>query len=183
MKPRSYSSTGIVLHKKNLGETDKIITIFSKDFGKITLLAKGVRTPKSRKRGHVEIFSNIKFHAVSGSSMDILTEAETVDNYKSVRLNLKKVSLAYYLCEVVEKITTYNEPVPEIYLLLTTTLKKLTNTKLLKNLRLEFVHTILVVTGYHPIDENMVDHDNLLSDVLERNINSERVGKRLLIDH
>ncbi len=180
MKPRSYTSTGIILSKRNLGEADKIITIFSKDFGKIAFVAKGVRRPKSRKRGHLEIFNLIKFQGISGKSMDILTEAEVIEDFASIRKSLKKISLAYYFCEIVAKITNENEGNYSIFELLLSHLKSLKSTTKLKVLRLDFVHKILIMTGYHPDGEGMINHDLVLDAVIERQANSFRVGKLIL---
>ena len=83
MTPHSFTSEGFVLARRNFGEADRIIDIYSKDKGKISLIAKGIRRPKSRKRGHLEIFSKISFQAINGKGMGILTEAETIDR-KSV---------------------------------------------------------------------------------------------------
>lgn len=180
MKPRSYTSVGIILGKRNLGEADKIITLFSKDFGKISMVAKGVRRPKSRKRGHLEIFNLIKFQGISGKSMDIIVEAEVIEDFKKVRSSLKKISLAYYFCEVISKITNDNEGNTNIYELLLKNLRNLKTESLLKKQRLSFVHDLLVITGYHPQGETLVNHDQVLEDVIERKINSQRVGKRML---
>jgi len=66
VKQKTYSSEGIILSRKNYGEADRILTVFSKNYGKVTLLAKGIRKLISKKRGHLEIFSEVKFSAVSG---------------------------------------------------------------------------------------------------------------------
>ena len=95
MKPHSYTSEGIVLARRNYGEADRILSVYSKDHGRIALMAKGIRRPKSRKRGHVEVFSHVKFQSISGRGIDLMTEAEIVDDFKEIRKSLKKVSLAY----------------------------------------------------------------------------------------
>ena len=76
MKLRTYSSEGIVLSRKNYGEADRILVILSKNFGKLSLLAKGIRKIKSKKRGSLEIFCQIKFSAVNGHGFDIMTLQE-----------------------------------------------------------------------------------------------------------
>src|SRR3990167_232676 len=96
MKPRNYTSEGIVLARKNYGEADRIIVIYSKHFGKLRLLAKGVRRPKSRKRGHIEVFSRLKFQVSRGKGMDLITEAEIIQNFSEIRKSLKKVTVAFF---------------------------------------------------------------------------------------
>lgn len=180
MKQHSYSSDGIVLSRKNYGEADRILIIISKDYGKLSLLAKGIRKIKSKKRGHLEIFSKIKFSAVKGNGMDIMTEAETIDDFSGVRINLNKISLAYYFCEVVNKITHEDQQRSLVFSLLSLTLTELEQTTALKELRMRFIYDLLTNMGYWPDDKKLIDADIVLDDVIERKINSVRVGKQIL---
>ncbi len=180
MKHHSYSSEGIVLSRKNYGEADRILSVFSKDFGKLSLLAKGIRKIKSKKRGHLEIFSKIKFSAINGKGMDIMTEAQTIDDYSGVRINLNKISLAYYFCEVVNKITQEDGRASTVYSLLSTALVQLEKEIELKILRINFIYDLLINMGYWPEGKKLIDADIVLDDVVERKINSVRVGKQIL---
>ena len=180
MKLRAYTSEGIVLARRNFGEADRILVLYTKNFGKVSLLAKGIRRPKSRKRGHVEVFNNIKFQAVSGRGLDIITEAEVIEDFGEIRKSLKKISLAYYLMEVIGRITHGGEEKTEVYNLLLTSLQKLQTTKLLKKLRLDFIADLLITLGYWPVDKPLNYPDEELEEVIERQIYSERVGKRMI---
>lgn len=180
MKQHSYSSEGIVLSRKNYGEADRILSVFSKDFGKLSLLAKGIRKIKSKKRGHLEIFSKIKFSAINGKGMDIMTEAQTLDDYSGIRANLNKISLGYYFCEVVNKITHEDGYMSSVYSILSYYLQQLQQEIELKKLRLKFIYDLLTEMGYWPIDKKLIDADIVLDDVVERKINSVRVGKQIL---
>jgi len=180
VKQKTYSSEGIILSRKNYGEADRILTVFSKNYGKVTLLAKGIRKLISKKRGHLEIFSEVKFSAVSGKGFDILTEAVTINNFNSLRSNLNQVTLAYYFCEVLNKITKEGEKHDELFELLSKSLKKLETAINLKTLRKDFVVKLLIELGYWPGNKKMVNHDIELEEVLERKLNSLRVGKKVL---
>jgi len=180
VRPRIYSSEGIILKRKNYGEADRILTVFSKHFGKNTFLAKGVRKLASKKRGHLEIFTQIKFSAVTGKGFDILTETISINNFSKVRLSLNKVSLAYYFCEVVNKITREGEKQSIVYGLLSTALEQLSTAKNLKILRKQFILDLLIDLGFWPESRKMIDHDIELEEVLERQIYSVRVGKKVL---
>lgn len=180
MNQHSCSSNGVVLSRKNYGEADRILVVFSKDFGKVSLLAKGIRKIKSRKRGHLEIFSDIKFSAIKGHGMDIVTEAVTVNDYSGVRVNLNKISLAYYFCEVVNKITQEDENSALIYNLLSKALAKLETDNSLKELRLKFIYDLLTEMGYWPEGKKLLDADIVLDEILERKLSSVRVGKKML---
>jgi len=180
VKLRTYASEGIVLSRKNYSEADRILIVLSKNYGKLSLLAKGIRKIKSKKRGHLEIFSKIKFSAVKGKGFDIMTEAETIDDFAGVRINLNKISLAYYFSEVVNKITHEDGHSSTVYSLLSTALEQLEQETELKKLRLKFIYDLLTNMGYWPIAKKLVDADIVLDDVLERKINSIRVGKKVL---
>ena len=96
MRFKSYSDEGIVLARRNFGEADRILSIYSKNHGRISAIAKGIRRPISRKRGHLEVFCHIKFQITDGKGIGILTEVETLNNFGIIRKDLKKVSLAYF---------------------------------------------------------------------------------------
>lgn len=179
MKLHSYASEGIILARRNFGEADRIISIYSKDRGRISLIAKGVRKPESRKRGHLEIFNHLKFNATIGRGIDVMTEAELIDDFKEVRKNLKRVSLAYYICEVTGKITHELEQNERLFSLLYENLNKLKEEVELKKLRLNFLTDLLTLLGYWPESQVLADPDKKLEEVIERQVASYRVGKIL----
>jgi len=177
MIPHGYTSEGIVLTRRNFGEADRILSIYSKDHGRISLIAKGVRKPKSKKRGHIEVFNLVKFQAALGHGLDIMLEAEVANDFESIRGSLKKISLAYYFMEVVGRITHEGESNIELFNLIFSSLTKLQTTKELKKLRLEFLQDILTLLGYWPRGVIIPNPDEKLEEVIERQIYSERVGK------
>ncbi|KKU02477.1 MAG: repair protein RecO protein, partial [Candidatus Woesebacteria bacterium GW2011_GWE1_45_18] len=109
MTPRTYSDEGIVLTRRHYAEADRILSVYSKNHGRLSLIAKGVRRPTSKKRGHIEVFNQIKFQAVRGRGLDLMTEAEIIENFAEIRKSLKKVALAYYFMEVVGRTTHEGE--------------------------------------------------------------------------
>ena len=180
MRARNYTSEAIVLARKNYSEADRILILFTKHFGKQSVLAKGIRRPSSRKRGHLEVFSQIKFFAARGRGLDIISEAETIDNFSFIRKDLKKASLAYYFMEVIGKTTHEGEPHKELFDLIVIYLKKLKDGKNLKELRQNFVIDTVVTLGYWPKGKTLLDPDTFLEGVTERKLFTSRVGKRVL---
>ena len=177
---KNYSSEGFILARRSFGEADRIIVAFTRDFGKLSLIAKGVRRPTSRKRGGLEIFSYIKFSAVKGKSLDILTEVEVIDQFGEVRKNLKKVSVGYYFCEVIGRMTRENEVHKEVFEMLKKYFNELRCSSNLKALRLNFVKEVLVTLGFWPHDRVMENPDLILESIVERKLTSPRVGKKML---
>lgn len=180
MKPRSYSDEGIVLARRSYGEADRILSVYTKNHGRISYLAKGVRRPTSKKRGHIEIFNQIKFQAVFGRGIDLMTEAEIIENFPEIRLSLKKVSLAYYFMEVIGRITHEGEKNEQLYSNVLENLRILETATNLKSLRLNFILKLLIMLGYWPHGRTLLSPDEKLQEVIERNISSVRVGKRLV---
>ena len=181
MTSKAYSSEGIVLARRNYSEADRILSILSKDFGKISMIAKGVRKPTSRKRGHIEVFSQIKFQGRRGGTLDMMTEAETMDNFTGIRSDLKKAALAYYLMEVIGRTTHDGEPHKELYYLLLKYLKKVEFDKNLKTIKDNFIVEILRLLGFWPKGMALVNPEAKLIEIIERNLVTSRVGKRLLL--
>lgn len=180
MKPHSYTSEGIILGRRNYGEADRILSVYSKEHGRIALMAKGIRKPKSRKRGHLEIFSLLNFQAIKGHGIDLMTEADITDDFKEIRKSLSKISLAYYFMEVIGKITHEGEKNEELYSLILSSLDNLKKETQLKKLRFDFIHELLTIMGYWPQGKVLPNPDEVLEEVIERQISSVRVGKRML---
>lgn len=180
MKPKKYTGEGIILARKNYKEADRIITVYSDKYGKLYLLAKGVRRPKSKKRGHLEIFSHIHFSSSSGKGVDFISEVETVDSYLGIRRNLAKVSVAYFFVEVVNGLVREEEKNIQLFNLICQYLEKLESSTNLKKLRGDFVRDILVMLGFWPQERPMNDYDEILKQVLEREVKTVRIGKKIL---
>lgn len=92
---------GVILSRKNVGEADRIITVFTKEYGKLRLLAKGVRKTASRRGPHLEIFSHVILMIHQGKMMDTITEVTPFPKSNQVRLDLERISVAYFYCELV----------------------------------------------------------------------------------
>lgn len=180
MIPHTFNSEGFVLARRDFGETDRIVDIYARDIGKISLVAKGVKRTGSRKRGHLEIFSLIKFSGVNGHGIPVMTEVETIDSFPEVRKSIKKVSLAYYFMEVTGKVSREDGETPGVYGLLERSMFELKTTSRLKDLRIGFITELLKTLGFWPKDKDLPFPDRKLEEVMERQIYSKRVGKEML---
>ena len=81
-RQRLYRVTAIVLKRRDQGEADRLLTVLARERGKVTLLAKGVRRQASRKAGHLEPFTYVELLVAKGKSLDIVTQAETVEAHR-----------------------------------------------------------------------------------------------------
>ena len=119
-----FKTEGVILSRRNFGESDRILTIFTRDHGKLTLLAKGVRRPKSRKGGHVEIANWCKLFIACGKNIDLLTEVETKKAFGIADFTETKANKIYHLLEVVESLTAEKQKNLQVFILLVQFLKK-----------------------------------------------------------
>ena len=146
--PGSYKTEAIVLKRVSFGEADRLVTVFSRNRGKLTLLAKGIRRLTSRKKGHLELFCQLKLQIVNGKNLDIITEAETINNFSNLRRNLNRVRIAYLLLELVDKLTAENQEHPDVYQLLLANLSRLDSQQASSDLIEKFETNLLSVLGF-----------------------------------
>lgn len=115
---KHFKTEGIILKRSNLGEADRLLTVFTKHFGKVKMLAKGVRRIKSRRAGSVELFNHVVVFGVKGKSLDLLTEANLLASFQDWRHDLRRVAVAYYFCELVDKLTAEDQEHAAVFALL-----------------------------------------------------------------
>lgn len=178
----SYTDEGIVIKRSNIGEANKLITFFSRHHGKITAIAKGLRRPTSKRAGLLELFNLVKFHAVQGrGELDTLTEVQLIESFSSWRQHLGRVTLAYQLAEVIDKITPDRDPHPEIFDILNNSLLKIGSLGL--DWKLEIGHWLIEVTrelGYWPKNQEFSeDVYEFLEKILSRPIHSPNFLSKL----
>lgn len=104
-RERVYRTKAIVLRRTDFGEADRLLTVFTPERGKLKLIAKGARKPTSRKSGHVELFSYGQFLVAVGRTLDIITQAETLEPFLPLREDLLRTTYAYYAAELADAFT------------------------------------------------------------------------------
>lgn len=124
---RTFKATGIVIKRKNIGEADRILTIFTKDQGKLQIKAKGVRRITSKRSSHVEPLNYCSFGLYKGQGMSVLTEIETVASFQPIKADLQKTGFAYHICELIDGLCPEEQENQQVFFLLLETLKKLSS--------------------------------------------------------
>ncbi len=174
---RSYKLQGIILKRINFSEADRLVTIFSQRHGKLKLLAKGIRKPTSRKKGHLELFTLTKLQVAKTKSIDIITEAETINSFQSLRQNLNRVRIAYLLAELVDKLTAEEQEHPEVFQLLLDSLTTLNSKSASKEFILNFEKKLLTMLGFGlpkpPV--NRLRLETHIASIIEKPLNSKKL--------
>ena len=101
-RSRVYRTHAIVLRRRDYGDADRVLTIFTPERGRIEVIAKGVRKTSSRKAGHLEPFAHTSLQLAEARTWDIVTEAVTVEAFRHLREDLDAISRAGYIAELVE---------------------------------------------------------------------------------
>lgn len=149
-KDRLYRTDALILRRSDFGEADRLLTVFSSEYGKLRLLAKGVRKTTSRKAGHVELFMLTHMLVAKGRTWDIVSQAEIVEAYRDLREDLDKTSQAYYLAELVDRFTEEHDPNAPLFELLALALAHLSHTDDPFLVLRYFELHLLSLTGYQP---------------------------------
>lgn len=122
---RGFKTEGIILKRRNFGEADRILTVFTLSKGKISVVAKGVRRIISRRAGNVELLNRVLMYIYQGRGMPILTEAESLETYQKIKSDLTLSTYAYHIIELVDKLTAENQENRILYEHLLQVLRKL----------------------------------------------------------
>lgn len=155
-----YSTTGIIIKKDNTGEHDQLITAYSKEYGKISLLSKGVRKGSSKLSGHLSLLHLSLIHFVLGKRRKVLTTVSEVEGFPALKKDLEKVRAGLHIAELVDTYTIWEEQDEALFHLLLGALDYL-NRKEMKRIDLKFFlryfeFKFLSLLGYEPEDKTIV---------------------------
>ena len=126
-RERSIRVEAVVLKHKDWGETDRLIGLCTRELGKVTAIAKGVRKARSRKAGHLEPFTRVNLLLARGREWYIVTQAETINAFSSLREDLVLMGHASYVIELLDRFTYEEGENRPLYRLLVNTLTRLSS--------------------------------------------------------
>ena len=106
---KSFRTEGIVIKRRNFNEADRILTVMTRDYGKMQIKAAGVRRITSRRSAHVELLNHAVLHLYKGNTFSILTEAKVMDDFGPIKSDFGKIGIAYHLCELVDGLCPENQ--------------------------------------------------------------------------
>jgi DNA repair protein RecO (recombination protein O) len=121
----SLKVEAVVLRHSDYGEADRLLTLFTREQGKLRAIAKGVRKMQSRKAGHLEPFTQVALMLAQGHDLWIVTQAEAIESLQPLREDLTRLSYAGYVVELLDRFTYEEGQNWQLYNLLVETLKRL----------------------------------------------------------
>jgi DNA repair protein RecO (recombination protein O) len=113
-----YRDQGVVLRTMRLGEADRIVTMLCRTRGKVRAVVKGVRRTTSRFGGRLEPLSHVSLLCWQGRELDIVNQAEVLDSFRQVREDLSRVTKAFSMLEVADRVSVERHATPRLYELL-----------------------------------------------------------------
>jgi DNA repair protein RecO (recombination protein O) len=110
-----YKVNAIVLRRSDLGETDRILRLLTRETGKVDAVAKGARRGTSRLSGATELFTFSRMLLAVGKSLDIVSQCEIRESFPTLRTGLPTLARAAYLCELADRFAEEREPNPDLF--------------------------------------------------------------------
>lgn len=146
---RSYKVEGVVIRKRNFGEKDRILTIFSRERGKLEILSKGCRRPGSRLSHCSDLGVGGIFFIHKGKNLDILGEFKSKFFPQSISGNYEKTKFISIIFAILDKIFETDHPHPKSYQSIIETIENIDNVSV-ETLRIVFLSRIVSDLGIQP---------------------------------
>lgn len=177
---KTFVVEGVVLKRRNVGEADRILTVFTKTHGKLVLKAVGVRKIASKRSSHIELLNRVSMSVYQGKGMPILTEATAINSFPMVKDDLTKIGFAYHLCELVDGLCPEGQENSAVFTLLTEVLQDLPQAENLSERIHAFEVSLLATLGYwSPANANI---SYVVESILERKLKTIRMLPRLFAE-
>lgn len=171
---RIDTTDALVIKKAKHQDTHQYVTLFTKEHGKVRVLAKGVRTLKSKNRSSIETFNLIRCGLYHVHGHYVLTEARLLDARPGIKQQYHKVIQAYQLLEILEALVPELEPHPELFEFFEMSLSALDRHGFSKQTTLECIKKMLDLSGFgYPELQSELQLKAHLEAVVERRLRSK----------
>jgi DNA repair protein RecO (recombination protein O) len=139
----------VVLRTYKLGEADRIVVLLTRGRGKVRAVAKGVRKTKSKFGARLEPTSHVALQLYEGRELDIVTQAESIDQFRAVRGDLDRIARASTMLETADQLAQEGEVNPRLYQMLVGALRTLEGSSSPLVVP-AFLLKVLALEGYRP---------------------------------
>jgi DNA repair protein RecO (recombination protein O) len=151
----TYQADAIVLRRLDYGEADRILTLLTREHGKLAAIAKGSRRNKSRHGASLDLFARSTMMLAKGRNLDVVTQVERRGDVRNIAGDLQRTAYAGLVSEVVDKVLEDRHPVDDVFDLVVVTLGQLNAPD--RSPRADgawFLMRILDLLGYQPQLQN-----------------------------
>lgn len=177
-----YKAEGIIIKAVDLGELDRLLFVYTRGYGKISLRAISARKKESKLRGLLEPFTRGQFVLAKSKTIDIVTDFEVADSFPYLHKNLENLAYAYYFSELIDKLITHAEADEDVWRLVTRVFEVLNQKRGdLAEIKIMFEDKLLEFLGHpSPKLSGMINHQkpiqrlNYLQSLAGERINSHK---------
>ena len=149
-----YRTYGLIMGKADRGEADQLLTIYTKDFGKLKVLGKAVRKIKSKLRAGADLFYLSEIEFIQGKTYKTLTDTALIDSFSNIRKDLARLAVAYRIIDSLDRFVSGEQKDTNVWQLVIEIFQKLNNQSLpvdrLPLLYYYFFWNLVSLLGYQP---------------------------------
>lgn len=145
-----YKAEGIIIKSFNLGEADRILTIYTRQYGKISAVAKGVRKSRSKLRGSTQTLTHAELVLYRGRSLDTITQCEAKEMFVGIREDLYRWAYATFMLELLDAMVPEGQPQVVVFVRLLVSLHLVESLEEPELGALFFAVHLLRLLGYQP---------------------------------
>lgn len=149
-QPKTYKTEAIILKHADLGEADRILTLYTPNLGKVRAVAKGVRRTRSKLGGHVEPLTQCSLVLSHGRNLETVSQGQIIESFLPIRTDLWRTAQALYLAELTNAFTSEQVENYPVYKLLLDSLHLIGRTRNVSILFRYFEVQLLEYVGYRP---------------------------------
>lgn len=144
-----YQTEAVVVSLRDFGEADKMVTLFSREYGKITAFAYGARRPRSRLAGAMQLFTHLEVSLAGGKNYDTIKQCEILQPFRFIQEDLNRLAYGMFMAELLSELCPERQPEPGVFDLFIEVLQVLE----MRNPRIvsmAFAWQILKISGFLP---------------------------------
>src|SRR2546428_10074472 len=121
----TYQADAIVLRRLDYGEADRILTLLTREHGKLAAIAKGARKSKTRMGSSLDLFGRSQMMLAKGANLAVVAQVERRGDVRHISGDLERTAYACLVAEVVDKVLEDRHPVDDIFDLVVVTLGRM----------------------------------------------------------
>src|SRR2546426_3522340 len=147
----TYQADAIVLRRLDYGDADRILTLLTREYGKLAAIAKGARRSKARVGSSLDLFGRSRMMLAKGKNLDVVAQVERRGDVRNISGALRRTAYACLVSEIADKVLEDRHPVDDVFELVAGTLDRLNDPG--RSARADsawFVMRMLDLLGYAP---------------------------------
>lgn len=174
---KAYRTEGIIVKRRNFRESDKLITLMTPRYGKITVIGRGIRKISSRRAPHLDLLGCVDLYIYRGKGQETISEVNPVENFLHIKRNISVLAHVYHVLEILDRLCADNVVYRDIYLMLKEYLRCLDDDQAGNDPQessYRFINRILWETGYAAYGTFIPEEklDEYVEGILERKLKS-----------